>query len=701
MLQRILLFFFSLFLSNAAYAQSLESGFEALKEYDFFKAKKVFSAKLKKNPAAANYGMALIRFDALNHFHSLDSAYVNVVKADSAFALLKPKQQLSMKKIGVSDSSIQALQNAILLAAFEHARKVNQPAAYAHYQQFFDRSPYKEQALELEMKRAYAIADSINTSVALLDFITYYPSSPQITVASVKLDDVRFREGTAGQSIEEFKAFIQNFPKSEHRGEAEDALYALMTPKQTRDELYAFVKQHPSNRNTEQAWEMIYADFTSDQRVESFEAFKKNYPEYPYPDRLNRDSRLASIHLYPAVQGELWGFVDSTGKTVLTWQYEEVWSFSENLAMVRLNGKVGYISKAGIRVVPAYFNDGEPFKNQLAIVELNGLYGLIDPRGKIVLPIEYDMVQGPENGFYQISKEEKNGFVNRKGEVIIPPTYENTEAFSDGLAAVTQEGLVGFIDSTGKLVIPCIYDDVNAFESGRARVMKNDFVGLIDHTGREIIPIKNDRVGKFQEGLARVSRDSKCAFFDAQGKEIIKFQPICSAPILGVDGFSEGLARVERKGKKGYMNKKGKLVIPMEWEESGYFSSNRATFKKKNRWGYINTQGKAVIEPQYEEAYPFHDGKARAKKKGKYGLIGTDGAVLIAFEWDELTEDNGWFIASKNGKVQLFAPNLKPQLEEEWIEIRRSNDKEIFQLSTDTKLALYHTGMKKVFWEEH
>ncbi len=684
-----------------AFSQSLESGFEALKEYDFFQAKKAFSSKLKKQPAAANYGMALVRYDALNHFHSLDSAYVNVVKADSAYNILKPKQQAALQKWGVSDSSIQALQNRILFAAFERAKNINQPAAFAYYRSFFGRSEFKTQALELEMKRAYFLADSFDTSIALKHFMATYPEAPQMEQCKKRLDDVLFREETARQNVEEYRLFIEKYPQSAHRAQAEDALYSLLTPSRSRAELYAFVKSYPANRNATAAWELIYADFTSDQRVESFEAFKKEFPEYPYPDRLKLDAHLAGIPLYPAVDGELWGYVDSTGKVVLTYQYEEAWSFYDNMAMVRIDGKIGYINKAGIPVVPVVYNDGEPFRNQLAIVERTGLYGLVDLRGKEVLPVEYDMVAGPDNGFYQISKDELYGYADAKGNIRIGPQYENSEPFSEGLAGVTREGLIGFIDTLGALIIPFQYEDVIQFENGRVRVMKNDRVGLIDQTGNEIIALKNERIGRFQEGLARVSRDGKCAFFDTNGEIIIPFQAFCSAPVLGIDGFSEGLARVEKKGKKGYINRKGKLVIPMQWEESGYFLNGRAPFKKKNRWGYISTQGKTVIEAQYDEAYPFVDGKARVKKKGKYGLIGSDGLVLLPFEWDELSEDAGWYIGTKNSKQMLFNPQLVQQTDMVWDEIRRSSDMEVFQLIIASKMSLLHVKTGKVFWVEN
>ena len=43
-----------------------------------------------------------------------------------------------------------------------------------------------------------------------------------------------------------------------------------------------------------------------------------------------------------------WGFIDETGQIVIEPVYEGVAPFSEGLAAVRLDGKFGYINKAGV-----------------------------------------------------------------------------------------------------------------------------------------------------------------------------------------------------------------------------------------------------------------------------------------------------------------------------------------------------------------
>jgi hypothetical protein len=105
-------------LSGISKAQ-ISKGFEAMQEYDFFKARKIFKASLKKNAAIANYGLALIHYDRLNHFHSLDSAFVRVNISETEFKILTDKQKIKYQKYHFNDSALSILKsNSPLMIKF-------------------------------------------------------------------------------------------------------------------------------------------------------------------------------------------------------------------------------------------------------------------------------------------------------------------------------------------------------------------------------------------------------------------------------------------------------------------------------------------------------------------------------------------------------------------------------------------------------
>ena len=75
-----------------------------------------------------------------------------------------------------------------------------------------------------------------------------------------------------------------------------------------------------------------------------------------------------------------WGFIDSTGKEVITAQYDRVSSFVNGLAPVSLNGKAGFINKQGKNATGMIFDATRPVDaaSSRAWVKMNGKWGVIE-----------------------------------------------------------------------------------------------------------------------------------------------------------------------------------------------------------------------------------------------------------------------------------------------------------------------------------
>ena len=89
--------------------------------------------------------------------------------------------------------------------------------------------------------------------------------------------------------------------------------------------------------------------------------------------------------LYPISENGKEGFINKTGKVVVKPKYENVWSFSEGLAIVELDGKYGFINKTGKEVVKPKYDYVYNFSEGLAGVRrLDGKTGYINNKGKII-----------------------------------------------------------------------------------------------------------------------------------------------------------------------------------------------------------------------------------------------------------------------------------------------------------------------------
>lgn len=696
----ILVVCFCLVFSSGMLFSQVSKGFKALEEFDFFRARKCFIADLKKKPVMANYGLAKVHYDKLNHFHSYDSAYKRINLACIAFDELSEKKRLKLYESGYKEKQLILLLDSIYLGAYTNALIGKQPQSLSRYIQNFPDSPYRPEAILLRDSAAFSDALRFNNSKAFSEFIQHYPQSHLLEKALKKLDFSLYTETVSVGSLDAFIVFLNTYPNSEFVGPVEDLVFSKVAPSGTEPELYAFVKSYPNNRNVPKAWNRLYYLFTKDQRAESVDAFKAKYPEFPYKDKIREDSALLRTRLFPVVQNERWGYCDSTGTIRIPYQFDDAEYFSENLAVVELNGKKGYINKAGYLVVMPQFAEADPFTGGRAIVETDSLAGIINTVGDWVAMPKFYSVSGPFAGLYRIELQDKYALMDSEGQQLTPFQFDELEPFSEGLAAIAIEGKAGFINSKGAILIQAQYDEAGDFNMGSARVALDGKFGLIRTDGSWLIPAKYNDIRLVSGDVYLAIEEKKCAYFDLNGKLLMRSTDFCTDGTLNTKGFHEGLCRATRKGKSGFIDKKERWIIQPEFDQVTFFNEGLAGYRKKNKWGFLNKNGKQIIKEQYDAIFAFEDGKARVKSKGKWGLIGKDGKYLLPAQYDDIEFAKSNYIVSKDGKFGLFSGALVQFFACNLDDIRFSREKDILEITEGGRMFLYNLEKNKIFWEE-
>lgn len=123
------------------------------------------------------------------------------------------------------------------------------------------------------------------------------------------------------------------------------------------------------------------------------------------------------------------------------------------------------------------------FKEGLALVKVDGKWGFIDTNGEYIISPQFDVAGDFHEGLAAVGLNRKIGYVNKKGELQIKPQFEEADDFHEGLAGVCLNGKWGFIDSEGELVIPYRFDDVKNFNNGIAQVKLDGKWLHINNTG--------------------------------------------------------------------------------------------------------------------------------------------------------------------------------------------------------------------------
>lgn len=161
------------------------------------------------------------------------------------------------------------------------------------------------------------------------------------------------------------------------------------------------------------------------------------------------------------------GYIDKSGKVVIKAQFAMVGNFSEGLASVGVSdsnekplpgilgaasfkGKWGYVDSSGKTIITAQFEEARPFSEGLAAVKQAGLWGFIDKKGKALIGPKYEDAYGFSEGLAAVKQGGRWGYIDKAGALVLSPRFDNAGDFIDGLAAVWLNEKMGYIYKNGE-----------------------------------------------------------------------------------------------------------------------------------------------------------------------------------------------------------------------------------------------------------
>lgn len=168
------------------------------------------------------------------------------------------------------------------------------------------------------------------------------------------------------------------------------------------------------------------------------------------------------------------GFINiKTGKIIINAKennYQKAWIFSEGVAAVMKDNKVGFINEKNEIVIPFTFDysytleqhdNGYIFHNgYCAMTTANGKIGLINKKGEWVIEPIYDQIWAPQDQGYRIViKDGKYGVLNHQLQLAYEAIYEYAGNHSkDGGFILMKDGRMWQEDYEGNVVQPFMYE---------------------------------------------------------------------------------------------------------------------------------------------------------------------------------------------------------------------------------------------------
>jgi hypothetical protein len=194
----------------------------------------------------------------------------------------------------------------------------------------------------------------------------------------------------------------------------------------------------------------------------------------------------------------------ANGIWIIDPEYDRAEAFSESMAVVRKDGKYGYIDVSGRLVIPVKYQDAGSFSAGLAPVCLYGKYGYVDKSGEMVVPFKYSYAFPFSEGLAAVELNGKVAYIGPDGKTVIPYMLDSGKPFKDGIAEVTVDGQTKYMDKVGN-----IFDEVSeAFSS---------FSGFARHMIEEKVNAwqKKGRYEKTADWMARVNESTRQHMVDS------------------------------------------------------------------------------------------------------------------------------------------------------------------------------------------
>jgi hypothetical protein len=189
------------------------------------------------------------------------------------------------------------------------------------------------------------------------------------------------------------------------------------------------------------------------------------------------DKKELEIGSFPACLEGKWGFMNRAGVFNIKPQFDDAWFFSEGLACVKVGEKYGYVDKTGKFAVKPQLTIVEPDSEVRTVVKL----ARVDGSGKFIWNPRWDIAE-VDSTIVRVGN--RYGHLNGGGEFIWDPQLDSACSHSRELALVKILDLYGWVDTTGKFTRNVMYDWPTGFSEGYAQVNVAGKLGYIDKTGR-------------------------------------------------------------------------------------------------------------------------------------------------------------------------------------------------------------------------
>ena len=651
---------FILFFSVNVFAGKIDKAYEALKVYDYFKAKSLFQEELEDEPVAARYGLTIIYYRNDNPFHNLDTAYAYIQKVEVEYKDLSNKYQKELLEFSIDEEQIAKLHSDIVLAFWNKVKDSDRVRSLNSFIKKFPDFKDIEKVKQIRTDLAYDHAVERNTFQSYSGFFTTYPHDTRAEEAKVIYEKKLYEAKTEKGVLQTYIDFIYIYPENPYVGEAEDEIFILSTKNKTAKSYKWFVDKFPDSPHSAEAWNNLFVlSFTDFNDTEIRKFIQENH-DFPFPKDFSEARVLRDLKLYKITKSFKWGFVDAKGAVKIKPTYEFENNFSNELALVANEDFVGYINKKGEQVIDFIYDDGGDFIEGVAVVTKGDNVALINKLGNRVLDFDYSYISDAKDGVVLARRKTDGKYIyfNVIGDKLFEgKEFEYAEVYNGYFAIVGNGEHFGVIDINGKVVLTVDNLKIISDIKSRFRVKNNSSkFGLISLADQDtIIPFEFDDIGKYSEGKYAVFLNDKYGYYREDGSIATKLVHNRFDGDVEESIYKNGFALTKIRNKYGVVDTLGGKIFPNIFEEIGDVVDYPVPCKKRGKWGYVTKKITMWLPYKYSYAGAFDKGQAIVSKNGKYGVINKKKKISIPFKYNKLSYfHDDFYLAVLNNKFGII-----------------------------------------------
>jgi len=392
------------------------------------------------------------------------------------------------------------------------------------------------------------------------------------------------------------------------------------------------------------------------------------------PPAFDKDDRSVSWRQ----RDKLWGLARADGSWLVEPKFQRPASLKDGMAQVMVNGKVGFIDRAGNFTTEPVFDKVWSFEPGLArtSAERDGIVGVIDKAGVWVFQTNYQQVylaiargrdRKSDSVFgWHFKKAERWGLLDLDGRVLLDADFDQqVQHCADGRLVAFKNKEWFYFKSDGSPLQPPDgrLVDASCGSSPPYTLRIGDKFGLVDAQSKPLTPMRFDSVAWAGTGVKNVKLEGKWGRIGSDGGWIL--EPKFDYLSAGLDVFAASI-----DGKRGFMRPDGSWLVEPRFDAARLRGGDTAFVTVAGATGVLRltdqawvvqprpgvmcdipnaimsqTDGHRAILSQSGETWidlsaerigiRLEDGLAPFLRNGRWGLVDTGGQVIGEPRFDD------------------------------------------------------------------